>query len=369
SRVRRGANLLASGARPAPDERGCLEQSLVRSDADKLLYNSEIAWKSDMTEDAKPPNPAPKSKKSETLEVRLPFTTKRAFLDACREDGTTASEVVRGSIHTYLAGRARLIPGQPNPQPETGRLLTMIPKTMRNTRYLAGAAGAVGLAVLVAMPSAAGPDIKGAFERLDIDKNGVLSAEEFGGPFDRASHVVVIDKRVSPSADGAAAGVAAVTPGVSEKAVTFWLGDGGEPGTADGKRVVVERRETRIVKDGAAGHGDPREIAAGFHKSEFDRFDADGDGKVSYAEYEGRQRQQLTAGFDMLDADKNRFLTAAEYAKISAPVVMVVADTDGKELTEDMKPMMSAETVTAQFVKLDKNGDGRLSLEEYLPQG
>ena len=36
-----------------------------------------------------------KSKKSETLEVRIPYETKQAFLTACREDGTTASEVVR----------------------------------------------------------------------------------------------------------------------------------------------------------------------------------------------------------------------------------------------------------------------------------
>ena len=53
-------------------------------------------------------NPKPiKSKKSETLEVRIPFETKQAFLTACREDGTTASEVVRESVQTYLDTRER----------------------------------------------------------------------------------------------------------------------------------------------------------------------------------------------------------------------------------------------------------------------
>ena len=44
-----------------------------------------------------------KSKKSETLEVRIPFETKQAFLTACREDGTTASEVVREALRQSLA--------------------------------------------------------------------------------------------------------------------------------------------------------------------------------------------------------------------------------------------------------------------------
>lgn len=38
---------------------------------------------------------SPRAKKSETLEVRIPYETRQAFLSACREDGATASEVVR----------------------------------------------------------------------------------------------------------------------------------------------------------------------------------------------------------------------------------------------------------------------------------
>ena len=49
----------------------------------------------------------PRIKKSETLEVRIPYETKQAFLTACREDGTTASEVVREQVQTYLDARER----------------------------------------------------------------------------------------------------------------------------------------------------------------------------------------------------------------------------------------------------------------------
>jgi len=53
----------------------------------------------------KPKTPKPRVKKSETLEVRIPHETKQAFLNACREDGTTASEVVRDQVQSYLDAR------------------------------------------------------------------------------------------------------------------------------------------------------------------------------------------------------------------------------------------------------------------------
>jgi hypothetical protein len=74
----------------------------------------------------KPRTDTRKAKKSETLEVRLPHETKQAFLTACREDGTTASEVVRESIDSYLDER-----GRPASQPATGKVLAMIPKPLR----------------------------------------------------------------------------------------------------------------------------------------------------------------------------------------------------------------------------------------------
>lgn len=310
-----------------------------------------------------------KPKKSETLEVRLPYDTKREFLDACREDGTTASEVVRTSIDTYLGARER-----PEPIQETGKLLTMIPRPIRKFRYLAGAAGALGLAAIVVLPSAAGPDIKGAFARLDANKDGVLSADEFAGPTVSADgNLRVIEKHVVRS--GEAKAEITVTPDRTEKAVTFWLGDedigpGGK--SPDGKNpdgkgnVVVERREIRIHADAKDG-ADVKNLSVDIAKSDFERFDADKDGKVSFVEYEGRQRAMLEAGFDLLDRNKDKSLTLDEYGRIVAPMKITVSDSDGETLSEDLKPMMSDEKIAAHFAKLDKNGDKKLSLQEYLP--
>jgi len=132
---------------------------------------------------------------------------------------------------------------------------------------------------------------------------------------------------------------------------------------------VVQRHEIRVVREGKPGDMKTEPLPPiDIRKSEFERFDADKDGKVSFAEYEGRQRTMLIAGFEMLDADKDKALTLAEYSRINTPMKMVtVSDTDGKSLTEDLRPAISDEKIKAQFGKLDKNSDGKLSLAEYLP--
>lgn len=46
-------------------------------------------------------------KKSESLEVRIPYPTKQAFMARCRADGVSASESVRGFIEGRLAAPAK----------------------------------------------------------------------------------------------------------------------------------------------------------------------------------------------------------------------------------------------------------------------
>ena len=99
-------------------------------------------------------------KKSEVLEVRLPYETKTAFMARCRETGRTASELVRVFIDQELEGRS----AKP-------RLV-----------WRALAAALAGLAVgAVAAPSLARPTTvsHATFDRLDANHDGVLSFEEF----------------------------------------------------------------------------------------------------------------------------------------------------------------------------------------------
>lgn len=98
-------------------------------------------------------------KKSETLEIRLPHAAKLAFMDRCRVEGVTASEVVR-----------RLI--------ETGA-----PKPPRSSKaWQAVAAAVVGLVIgAAAAPSIAQalPGSRAAFEQMDANRDGVVTFAEF----------------------------------------------------------------------------------------------------------------------------------------------------------------------------------------------
>lgn len=97
-------------------------------------------------------------KKSETLEVRLPHAAKLAFMERCRAEGVTASDVVRRMIET---GPAR-------------------PRRLRG--WQAAAAVMIGLTIgSVAAPSIAQalPGQRAAFDQLDVDRDGVLTRAEF----------------------------------------------------------------------------------------------------------------------------------------------------------------------------------------------
>ena len=103
-------------------------------------------------------------KKSEVLEVRLPYATKAAFMARCQATGRTASEVVRVCIDRELDGKAARTP------------------RAHGFLWRAVLAALAGLAVgAVAVPSLARPTpvSRATFERLDRNHDGVLSFEEF----------------------------------------------------------------------------------------------------------------------------------------------------------------------------------------------
>ncbi len=102
-----------------------------------------------------------KLKKSESLEVRIPYPTKLAFMARCRDEGRSASEAVRAFIDGQLEGTR-----PPRPRRPTWRLMAG-----------AAIAAAVGAA---AVPSLARPDLRAAeFARLDANRDGVVSYAEF----------------------------------------------------------------------------------------------------------------------------------------------------------------------------------------------
>lgn len=317
-----------------------------------------------------------KSKKSETLEVRIPYETKQAFLTACREDGTTASEVVRESVQTYLDERER------PPIQEKRTLVMKLPQPVRHygPRIAAGGLAAIGLATFVALPSAAAPDFKAQFNQMDANRDGVLSADEFLGTMKagdgEGKNIVIETRKVVRKSGEANAATPAGPPQVKQEAFAYALPDELAGDKSEEKHQefrFITRNETKAPADADSAGAAEETITFSindFRQNEFDTIDADKDGKVSLAEYQTHQRKLFTRGFEMLDKDGDKSLSKDEYAKIvAAPVIRLSDDPDSAppEIHID-GPKASAEAVTAAFTRLDANKDGKLSLQEYLPQ-
>lgn len=104
----------------------------------------------------KPMTRAPK--KSESLEIRLPYETKTAFMARCRQDGLTASEALRADIDARLARKSAA--------------------PWKQVRALAGAAVLLGVGA-TALPSLAAAVSAPSFASLDKDRDGALAFREF----------------------------------------------------------------------------------------------------------------------------------------------------------------------------------------------
>lgn len=110
-----------------------------------------------------------KEKKSESLDIRLPYEQKREFMDATRKRGETASNALRRFIASYIED-ARLAE-QTNPVQE----ITMTLARHRIKTIATAAGAALGVFSVSALPSAADST---AFDALDKNKDGVITEGE-----------------------------------------------------------------------------------------------------------------------------------------------------------------------------------------------
>lgn len=111
-------------------------------------------------------------KLSERLELRLPYSDKRRFLEACRQAGDVPSEVLRSAMKTYVA------------RVEMARTPTLaedlVMKFIRNPLKTLATAGA-GIAAMVLLSGQtsmadADPD---AFSMLDKNEDSILTEADF----------------------------------------------------------------------------------------------------------------------------------------------------------------------------------------------
>jgi hypothetical protein len=101
-------------------------------------------------------------KKSETLEIRLSYAAKSAFMTRCRADGLTASEAVRRFIEQELEAGMR----------RSRRV------RLRGWRMLAAALAGFAIGAAAA-PSLAHPT-RATFERLGCGHEGALDTSRRG---------------------------------------------------------------------------------------------------------------------------------------------------------------------------------------------
>jgi hypothetical protein len=104
----------------------------------------------------------PMPKKTETLELRLPYETKQAFMARCRDAGTSASETLRGFIAGYVDDRGAC---------------------RRDRKRLAIRIGLVSIALAaataVAEPALARASVSASFAQLDANRDDRISFAEF----------------------------------------------------------------------------------------------------------------------------------------------------------------------------------------------
>jgi Ca2+-binding EF-hand superfamily protein len=256
-------------------------------------------------------------KKNDTLEIRLPTETKRAFMERCRAEDSTASDKVRGFIEADLAR-----PLKTKEQPMFFR-----PATSYASLAAIAAFAAVGAAFFMPSTGRAAPDLKAMFQNLDANKDGKISAAEF------ASQKDVMFKR---------ADAAPLPPGEKPKELFITL--------APPPNHLPPAPPPGMVQ--LSG-----EERANMEARRFSEFDADKDEAVTFEEFVAHHRSMLTQAFKSMDANGDGEITQAE---MEPPPPL--PDASGKP---HMRVAFRGAPGEDSFAKLDKNKDGAISEEEF----
>jgi hypothetical protein len=90
-------------------------------------------------------------KKSETLEIRIPYPTKTAFMEKAKAEGRAASEIVREQIDAYLEQVAA-----PEPENFADKAVVMIRRNLKGAGLMLAGAGSALAISLAAAPATAG---------------------------------------------------------------------------------------------------------------------------------------------------------------------------------------------------------------------
>ena len=136
-----------------------------------------------------------REKKSESLEIRLPYSQKQAFMEACRERGVTASDVLRSFIADELEP-AEVSPGEAN-----------LVETARNNPLKTAAGGISAVLAAATFGTGVGFAEDSTFERFDTNRDGIVSYGEFTDSLSGSGDEGALDqvqRRIEIETDGGA---------------------------------------------------------------------------------------------------------------------------------------------------------------------
>ena len=104
-------------------------------------------------------------KKSETLEIRIPYPTKTAFMEKAKAEGRAASEIVREQIDAYLDQA-------PEPATLKDKVVVQIRRNLRGAGLILAGAGSALAISLAAAPATAMPGQAGGADILQATAAG-----------------------------------------------------------------------------------------------------------------------------------------------------------------------------------------------------
>ncbi|WP_203292183.1 EF-hand domain-containing protein [Maricaulis parjimensis] len=212
-----------------------------------------------------------REKQSESLEIRLGYSAKQAFMEACREKGLTASEVVRDFVEAYpvapQAGRG----------PRILNKITEFPMSLAASTLLMFSLGASAL--LTVQPATADVhDPETSFASIDRDGDGAFNLIDL---YHEAG--LTEDGRLGPELRAEAVG------SMQDALAEF------------GPRFQEEFLSPEYVESIIA---EAEESARDSVAEAFDDIDTDGDGRVEWAEFLTAWNYDRPGGRQMTASDE-----------------------------------------------------------------
>jgi Ca2+-binding EF-hand superfamily protein len=224
---------------------------------------------------------------------------KSAFMRKALAEGRSASDVVRGFIALYLAD-------------QTKEARSMIYRAWKPAAVLGGAALAILWSALAPSPVSAAPDLRAAFARFDRDGDRAITLAEF---LDHSPDMLFVNKADSP------------------------------PPSASTRPFIIPLRRA-VPAPPPSGTAPPEAML----RAEFVKHDGDGDGSVTFAEFETYHLRMIRAGFVSIDRNGDGGLDRAEFETAVRAAARAPAEAPAE----------------AGFEELDANRDGRISEQEFF---